>query len=56
MATSTKKFTPHLKWFNRTTTFPKKYHAYFLKTVAELLEQGFSIQQALVFMQLLMKK
>lgn len=56
MATSTKKFTPNLKWFNTTQPFPKKYHAYFLKTVAELLEQGFSIQQALVFMQLLMKK
>lgn len=35
---------------------PKKLHSYFLKTVSELLEEGFSLNQGLVFMKILMKK
>ncbi|MCW6664554.1 type II secretion system F family protein [Aerococcaceae bacterium NML191219] len=58
MATLIQRLLNILKWNSaRKSTamkLPKKYHAYFLKTLAELLEQGFSLNQALDFMQLLM--
>lgn len=56
MATLMQQLTNRLKWFNSSQRLPKKQHAYFLKTVAELLEQGFSLNQALAFLQLLLGK
>lgn len=55
MATLIQQLSNILKWSNKKVTIlPKKHHVYFLKTLAELLEQGFSLNQALEFMQLLM--
>lgn len=56
MATSTKKPIHSLKLFNRQAKrFSAKQRAYLLQTLAEMLEEGFSINQSLVFMKLLMK-
>lgn len=56
MAILTKRLTHSLKWFKRQ---PKKITAkqrpYLLKTLSELLAEGFSLSQSLIFMQLLMK-
>ncbi|UUX34231.1 competence type IV pilus assembly protein ComGB [Fundicoccus culcitae] len=57
MATSPKKRTNNLNWFKRTpSTLKDKQKAYFLQTISELLEQGFSINQSLQFLKLLMLK
>ena len=44
MATSLKKTMKNLNWFNRKPRIkiPKKQQAYFLKSIATLLQEGFS--------------
>lgn len=57
MDTSTKKHTSNLNLFSRSaTTLKEKQKAYFLQTTSELLSQGFSINQSLHFLKLLMLK
>lgn len=56
MAILTKKLTHSLKWFKRhPRKITAKHRPYLLKTLAELLAEGFSLSQSLIFMQLLMK-
>ncbi|EFR31512.1 competence type IV pilus assembly protein ComGB [Eremococcus coleocola] len=58
MATSLKKTMKNLNWFNRKPRIkiPKKQQAYFLKSIATLLQEGFSLIQALNFMKILLAK
>lgn len=57
MALSTKRHTNNLSWFdNKKFMLPSNKKAYFLATIAELLSQGFSLNQSLQFMKLLMVK
>ncbi len=51
-----KKPTITLKLSKRLQHFPKKLHAYVFKTLAELHQQGFSLNQSLQFMTLLLPK
>ena len=56
MAISTKTLLINLKFSsNEAKKLKKKQKAYFLLTLADLLEEGFSIYQSLVFIKLLMK-
>lgn len=56
MATSTKRPILSLKLFNsKTKRLTAKQRSYLLLTLANLLEEGFSVNQSLVFMKLLMK-
>ncbi|MBS4461560.1 type II secretion system F family protein [Aerococcaceae bacterium zg-B36] len=56
MAIFQQKAITNLKLFRRRpiSKLPAKAHAYFLRTLYELLTEGFSLNQALVFMELLM--
>lgn len=54
MVTLINKLTHTLKWFKESKTLPIKLRPYFLNTLAELMSQGFSINQSLVFLQLLL--
>lgn len=56
MAISQVKVITNLKWFNQTTAkkVKAKDQAMFLQTLYELLTEGFSLNQALVFMELLL--
>ncbi|MRJ48171.1 competence type IV pilus assembly protein ComGB [Fundicoccus ignavus] len=56
MAISTKTLLLNLKFSsNQAKKLKQKHKAYFLLTLADLLEEGFSIYQSLVFIKLLMK-
>lgn len=56
MATLMTTLTEHLKSFSRVKKISAKQQSYFLQTIAELLEQGFSLNQALHFIQLLLPR
>lgn len=56
MDISIMKFTIISKLFNPVPKFPKKHQAYVFQTISELHQQGFSINQSLQFMCLLLPK
>ena len=53
MAIWTRRLSLNLKWSDH-TQLPPKLHAYFLRVLAELLSEGFSLFQALQFLHLLL--
>lgn len=56
MASSIQNLISSLKSYRQSLTLPKKIQAYFLEALADLLEEGFSLQQALHFMSLLLSQ